>query len=113
MATRQYITNVENAATTLGKAVQKVLEDLKKVVPTEPIGSIRDDCAAADQALRDLDAHIRILEQHLKGKPKLVRLLKDKYRNAQRFLDDKKDLMGALSTNLAFVQDQVRQIWWV
>ncbi len=112
MATRQYITNVTNAATALGQAVQKVWDDLKKVVPNEPIGSIREDCAAAERALNDLNTHVRILEQHIKGKPKLVRLLKDKYKNAQRLLDDTKNQMRDLGGNLAYVQDQVRQIWW-
>ena len=41
-----------------------------------------------------------------------MRLLKDKYKNAQRFLDDNKNRMRDLGDILAYVKDQVGQIWW-
>jgi hypothetical protein len=112
MATRQYVTDVANAATALGQAVQRLWDSFNRVIPNEPIGSIRADLKAAEKAVDDLRAHIQILEQHIKGKPKIVRLLKDKYKNAARVLDDSKTELQNLTGSVTYVAEQVRQIYW-
>jgi hypothetical protein len=104
MATQQYIADIQTNSAQLTGAMEAIDNALDQGANEGWPKSVRDQLKElhgdAMQKRNELDASVRILEQHLKSKPKLLKLVSEKYRNARQFIENARTELRTLTERL-------------
>jgi hypothetical protein len=104
MATQQYIADIQTKSEQLTDAITALNNGLDQAVQQEFSPAARNELkrlhGVAVQKRDNLDASVRILKQHLKSKPKLLKLVSDKYRNARQFIENGERQLGEVTQRL-------------
>jgi acyl-CoA reductase-like NAD-dependent aldehyde dehydrogenase len=101
MATMAMIADVKTKIRNLDHAIQAIDDSFDEAVDNfsnEVRNQLLARCQDAVRRRDDLDASVRILETHLNSKAKkLLKLVKDKYKKAEAFLENSKHQLGLLT----------------